>query len=225
MSQQPEEVRQEEDLEQTVAAYLASNPGFFNRNPELLQQLDIPHQSYGATSLVERQVKSLRDAVATYKQQLQDLIAVAHENEHINQRLHRLTLTLLDAVDFDDAVSLLQETLHSDFDAEAVELHLLPADFCESPHSGLDEFRPLIDQGRSWCGQLETDRLEYLFGTQAERVHSTAIIPLQGEGLLGILAIGSRDRQRFQPQMGTEYLTRLGEIISKTLEVVSDPES
>ncbi len=223
MSQQPEKAKSTEDIEQTVAAYLASNPDFFNRNPELLQQLEITHQSHGITSLVERQVKSLREKATEYKRQLQKLIAVAHENEQTNQRLHKLTLSLLDAVDFDEAVSTLYETLFKDFEAEAVELHLLStAD--SGANSGLDEFLPLIDHGRSWCGQLELDRLEYLFGTKADSIHSTALVPLSGVGISGVLAIGSSDRQRFHSQMGTEYLTRLGEIISKTLEAVSEPD-
>jgi uncharacterized protein YigA (DUF484 family) len=222
MSQQSETAQPSEDLEQTVAAFLEENPDFFTRNPELLERLDILHQSHGITSLVERQVKSLRATAEEHKQQLQDLVAVAHENEQINQRLHKLTLTLLDAVDFDEAVSSLQETLYSDFDADAVELHLV-SESNNGVNSGLDEFSLLIEQGKSWCGQLELDRLEYLFGTKAEEINSTALIPLTGEEISGVLAIGSGDQQRFHSQMGTEYLTRLGEIISKTLEVVSEP--
>jgi uncharacterized protein YigA (DUF484 family) len=224
MSQQSEQAQPAEDLEQTVASFLEENPEFFNRNPELLERLEILHQSHGITSLVERQVKRLRATAEEHKQQLQELIAVAHENELINQRLHRLTLTLLDAVDFDEAASTLQEVLYNDFEADAVELHMRPNPD-SGAQSGLDEFGSLIDQGKSWCGQLELDRLEYLFGTKAEEINSTALIPLSGEGVSGVLAIGSGDQQRFHPHMGTEYLTRLGEIISKTLEVVSEQGS
>ena len=41
--------------------------------------------------------------------------------------------------------------------------------------------------------------------------------------LLGLLAFGSHNEQRFLQGMGTDYLTRLGEIVSETLEVVLEP--
>ena len=40
---------------------------------------------------------------------------------------------------------------------------------------------------------------------------------------MGMLAIGSRNAERFHPAKGTEFLVRLGEVVSRTLEVVSVP--
>ena len=54
---------------------------------------------------------------------------------------------------------------------------------------------------------------------------STVLIPIKSEGVLGLLVIGSADKDRFCADMGTEYLQRLGEIISRTLEVVLEPGS
>ena len=38
-----------------------------------------------------------------------------------------------------------------------------------------------------------------------------------------MVAIGSQDADRYHPKIGTVYLARLGEIVSKTLEVLSEP--
>jgi uncharacterized protein YigA (DUF484 family) len=220
MSLQPEPPS--DALEQQVADYLESHPDFFERHPELLQQLELTHQSNGAPSLIERQVKNLREEAARYRHKLEKLIAVAHENEELNQRLHKLTVTLIDTVDFDEAINALQDRLHEDFGAEAVELHLFSnTDLEHSPD--LDGFKPFIDAGKPWCGQLDPERRAYLFGPQADDVRSSAMIPIRDEGVLGVLAIGSTDARRFQTNLGTDYLARLGEIVSKTLEVVSEP--
>jgi uncharacterized protein YigA (DUF484 family) len=39
----------------------------------------------------------------------------------------------------------------------------------------------------------------------------------------GILAIGSRDRERFHAGKGVDFLRRLGDIVSHTLQAVSVP--
>ena len=43
-----------------IAAYLQSNPEFFERHADLLGTIRLPHGAGGAVSLVERQVSLLR---------------------------------------------------------------------------------------------------------------------------------------------------------------------
>jgi uncharacterized protein YigA (DUF484 family) len=222
MSPQPDENRSPEEVEQTVADYLQAHPDFFERHPNLLSSIELSHQSDGTPSLIERQVKTLREEEARHKQQLEELMEVARENEEINQRLHQLTLTLIDTIDFDEAINALQDKLYDDFKAEGVEFHLF-SHYDEESNPDLDGFKEFLEQGKPWCGQLGAEKRTYLFGPQAEDIQSTAMIPIEGEGVLGVLAIGSSDINRFHPDKGTEYLNRLGDIISKTLEVVSEP--
>ncbi|MEJ1354221.1 MAG: DUF484 family protein [Candidatus Sedimenticola sp. (ex Thyasira tokunagai)] len=224
MSSQQDTSPSVEALEQTVCDHLRDNSDFFSRHPELLRKMELPHQSGNAVSLIERQVSNLREQANQYKQQLEDLITVARENEGLNNRLHKLTLTLLDCLDFEEVVNALQDRLHEDFRAEAVELHLFFSDEADrESNPDLDGFRDLLDNGRPECGPLPMEQLTYLFGPQAEDIKSTALIPIEEKGILGVLAIGSQSEHRFHPGMGTDYLARLGEIVSKTLEVVSEP--
>ena len=44
-----------------------------------------------------------------------------------------------------------------------------------------------------------------------------ALTPLGPKGSLGILAIGSSDSQRFLPGMSTEFLSRIGELVTYAL--------
>ena len=58
---------------------------------------------------------------------------------------------------------------------------------------------------------------EFLFGADSQGVSSVALIPLGGKEPFGLLAIGSPDKDRFNPGMSTEFLGRMGELIGDAL--------
>ena len=224
MSSQSDQCDERSALEQTVIEYLRGNPDFFERHPRVLSAIELPHDTGEAVSLVKRQVETLREQTEAYRDRLEQLIAVARENENLNARLHQLTLTLIDTLDFGEVLTVLQDRLQGDFGADAVELHIFSStEANKETNPELDGFREYVDAGRPFCGQLPAERLDYLFGPDADRIRSTALIPIAGEGLLGLLAIGSSDPLRYHSEIGTDYLSRLGEIVSKTLEVLSEP--
>jgi uncharacterized protein YigA (DUF484 family) len=215
-----------------VAHYLRRHPEFFEQHPELLTELGIPHRSGRAVSLIERQVDTLRSEVKQYRQQIKHLVALARENERLSQRLHKLTLALIEAADFTEVLNTLEDHLHDDFQADAVELRLFSVTALQDAGKGSERdapdpvqtaFSDFCQQGRPLCGPVTERQLSYLFGSQAEDVRSTALLPLKGDDLLGVLAIGSADPQRFHPDMGTEFLVRLAETVSRKLQVVSLP--
>jgi uncharacterized protein YigA (DUF484 family) len=47
------------------------------------------------------------------------------------------------------------------------------------------------------------------------------LIPVRTERLAGVLAIGSADPERFVPDTGVDFLTRLGELVSLKLQSVA----
>ncbi len=213
------------DREALVADYLAAHSGFFDRHPELLLTLRLSHPSGKAVSLVERQITLLRDEANRYKAQLSEFIEVARDNEQLNQRLHRLTLSLMDANSLEQTLGVLQDHLFDEFEADAVELKLLEdadgtalADRSQEQRSAAGE---LLESAAPVCGQLQPAQYGYLFGERAAEIQSAALIPLRADGLRGVLAIGSRDPGRFHAHERTDFLNRLGEVVSRTLQVVS----
>jgi len=54
----------------------------------------------------------------------------------------------------------------------------------------------------------------YVPGTVKRAV---ALVPLGENGALGLLALGSAERERFHPGMSTEFLKRMGELITDAL--------
>ena len=218
----------EPDEEKEVADYLLAHPEFFERHLELLRDLRIPHPSSGqAISLLERQVMTLRDQVKRYRSQFDDLIQVARENDRLSRQLHELTLALIETHSLEEVLNTLQDELRSQFQADAVELRLFStADLERAVNQGEPGpalFRDFMSQGRPKCGVLKQEQLAYLFGSQAAETGSVALVPITGERTMGILAIGSRDADRFHPGKGTDFLRRLGEVVSRTLQVMTEP--
>lgn len=217
----------QEIQEQQVIAYLQDNPGFFIAHEDLLADLKLPHNTGGAVSLIERQVSTLRERARDYQQQLHELIDIARENESLNSRLHKMTLELFDAATIDDVIDTLQNHLRDQFNADAVEVKLFSSNdlkkevFKGSPSPAL--FSQLMKDGRPKCGPIETPQLEYLFGSLTRDAGSVALVPLDGINISGILAIGNSDPEHFHCGQGTDFLRRLGDIVTKAFEAVELP--
>ncbi|MEN8176228.1 MAG: DUF484 family protein [Pseudomonadota bacterium] len=214
--------------ETEIADFLLEHPDFFERHLQLLGELHVPHPSgSGTISLLERQVATLRDQLAQYKNQLDGLVQVARENERLSRHLHALTLSLIEAGSFEDLLNTLQDELRTHFGADAVELLLFSGNDVNKAvnegEPGPALFQDFLDKGKPRCGQLKQDQLVYLFGSQAGETGSVALVPILGQPNPGILAIGSRDPNRFHPGKGTEFLRRLGEVVGRALHVVTGP--
>lgn len=214
-----------DDRETQIADYIAAHPDFFVRHPEALAAIDIPHPTGDAVSLIERQVRTLRNQNEVYRRQLEDLVGVARENDALAKRLHRLTLALIETHSFDEVLNTLQDELREQFKADAVEMKLFASDQLEAHahEPGPALFSDFLKRGRPNCGQLDKQKLEYLFGPQAGETGSAALIPLSAPPLAGVLAIGSRDPKRFHEGKSVDFLQRLAEVVSATLQAASSP--
>ena len=215
------------ESEQEVVAYLRSEPDFFVRQASLLEDLRVPHRCGGAVSLVEHQVAVLREQTRQLRAKLQELIDNARRNEALNQRLHQLTLRLLECALVEDVFATLYQALSEDFEADMVTIRVSvpPASQAES---GLAEFvnddgeltslfHQLFETRRPVCGRLSEAQLQYLFSERGAELGSGALVPLGAPRALGMLAIGSRDVGRFYDGMGTTLLNNLGEITGRVL--------
>ncbi|WP_164247913.1 DUF484 family protein, partial [Stenotrophomonas maltophilia] len=78
-------------------AYLSQHPEFFVEHDELIPELRIPHQPGDAVSLVERQVRLLRERNIEMRHRLSQLMDVARENDRLFDKTRRLVHDLLDA--------------------------------------------------------------------------------------------------------------------------------
>jgi uncharacterized protein YigA (DUF484 family) len=221
--------------EKAVADYLRDNPEFFQNNPSLLAGLQVPHSCGGAVSLVEHQVRVLRDQNRQLKRKLMDLVHVARDNNRLNERMHQLTLGLVSSSSLEALLDTLREHLQGEFSADTVTVRLagIPeararecaVDQFSSDDPQLEHFESFYKTCRPQCGRFKPEQLEYVFGDQAQAVESAALIPLGKKGQIGLLAIGSQESNRFHPGMGTLFLSHLGELLELLLVQYLDLET
>jgi uncharacterized protein YigA (DUF484 family) len=217
--------------ENTIADYLLQNPEFFERHASVLAKLKLPHSRGAATiSLVERQVAVLRDKNDKLEARLRELIEVARDNDVLAGKIHRLACRLLRARESATLIDSLEASLREDFGASEWVLLLsspTQSDFTKvsSRHlrivdaavAELKMFETLFESGRPRCGQIRDSQRDYLFGAGTIEIGSAALVPLGSQPIAGLLAIGSPDTERFHPTMSTEFLARIGQLVSEAV--------
>jgi uncharacterized protein YigA (DUF484 family) len=214
-------------LKEVVATFLRKNPDFLDEFPDILEALQLNHSSGVAASLIERQVEQLRDKNQDLTRQLDRLVHTAAENETLMSRLHQLTLDLMSINSRQEFFTHLGNCLLNDFNADILQICLFDKAIAseagedvthiQADDEELEKFRVHIDKDHTVCGRLSESKLEFLFGTKARWVQSTALVPLGEKGALGMMAIGSSDPARFYPGMGTLFLDLLANVISSSL--------
>jgi len=214
-----------------IADYLQHNPDFFERNASLLTKLKLPHSRGAATvSLVERQVQALRDKNQALESRLRELIDVARSNDALAAKIHRLACRLVRANNATTLLDSMEASLREDFGASEWLLLLAPArptglSGIESRHlrmvtssaPELKMFETLFESARPRCGQIRDSQRDFLFGAGTIEIGSAALVPLGREVGFGLLAIGSPDAQHFLPTMSTDFLARIGDLVTEAV--------
>src|SRR5438552_11214642 len=84
-----------------IARFLRTHPHFFDKHPELLESIHVPHPYGGrAIPLSERQTVALREKVKLLEGRHAELLQFGEENEAISEKVHRLAVALVGSRDF-----------------------------------------------------------------------------------------------------------------------------
>ena len=214
---------------EAVAAYLRQHPEFFVDYEELIPELRIPHQPGEAVSLVERQVKLLRERNIEMRHRLSQLMDVARDNDRLFDKTRRLVLGLLDAASLEEVIGTVEDSLRHEFQVPFVSLILfsentLPVGRSVTTAEAHQSIGGLLAGGKTICGVLRSHELEFLFGAQErDQVGSAAVVSLAHQGLHGVLAIGSPDPQHYKSSLGTLFLGYIAEVLARVLPRFATP--
>jgi uncharacterized protein YigA (DUF484 family) len=236
MSSQPKQQRKGKPSgaisDEAVAHYLDNHPEFFERHSALLGKLQLPHQpGSSAVSLIERQVDILRQRNRKHENQLRELMAIARTNDELSGKIHQLCRRLIHATDFGHTVDLIEASLRQDFSADQIVMVLFRDELADkndypelrflrwstSDASEMKPFKTFLKNAEPRCGQIRDAQRDYLFGGDTSEIGSVAMMPLGPGSEIGLLAVSSADEQRFHPAMGTDFLSRIGELVSAAL--------
>jgi uncharacterized protein YigA (DUF484 family) len=207
-----------------IAAWLRRHPTFLQQFPDLALSLVVPRDQGPAASLASYQLEILRDKNRELSRRLHELFGNAQENERLAVRTHQLTLALMKQRSAADTVRAMAASLAEDFNGDLVRIVLLSDGASAIFADGLGEtdwlqilpeadprlapFRDCLKDGEPICGRLHPDKNALLYGLRAEDVQSSALLPLPG---VGLIAVGSREPNRFFPGMGTLFLRMMGD--------------
>jgi uncharacterized protein YigA (DUF484 family) len=208
-----------------IAAWLRRHPAFLKQFPDLALTLVVPRDDGPTASLASYQLEVLRDKNRELSRRLSELAGNAQVNERLAVRTHQLTLALMRQTSAADSVRAMAASLQEDFQGDLVSIVLL------RPLPGLEQapwlqilaqddprlapFRDCLQDGEPICGRLQPEKQALLYAERLEQVQSTALLPLPG---VGLLAVGSRDPNRFYPGMGTLFLRMMGESLTVALQ-------
>lgn len=204
-----------------VAAYLKSHPEFFEHYADLLAQVLIPNPHGGnAISITERQLGTLRDRTKKLESKLAELIRFGEENDAIAEKLHRLTVALVEADSLTAVLTAVYSSLGDDFAVPHVALRLWGVR-APAGEEEREEFEPLDEASFAQAAKLRKPYCGPGGGFKSwlgERVRSLALVPIsRGQETIGVLALGSEEAQRFYSGMETLFLARLGDMAAAAI--------
>lgn len=211
--------------EARVERYLSEHLDFFERHTQLLVTLRVPHPETGqAISLIQRQITLLRDQNRKQEEKLMELVEIARENEHLSRQLHTFSSELLKARSLSDVIAVTQDKVREVFHTDFVALWLMDG-VTDDVGLHIDKssqetlFKEILDVDVPIVGRFNDKQKDFLFQGNASEVASAAIIPLKTNNTLGLLALASREEQRFNPTMGNLFLSHLGDLVCSALAV------
>lgn len=205
-----------------VVDYLKQHPEFFHQHLDLLEHISIPHPSGGAVSLISKQLELFRNRHHAMENKLNGLIEIAKDNDNLSNKIHELTLAVLEADTLDIAIKNLNVVLTEHFLTDFFAVKIINANqhdtaledlFVDPENTDLTHFINELNNNQANCGQSTLTQVRFLFGENAPKVKSCVIIPIVYTEIEGLIAIGSREKDRFHHNMGHLFLTQISEII------------
>lgn len=212
-----------------VAAFLRRHRDFLNDRPELLEILTPPAERSGRRVLDMQRymIARLQGAMRDAKAREADLLATARASRITTARTHAAVLALCEFGALDNLMEIISNDLPTLLEVDVVVI----AVEAEAERMGSLRSTPgvvLVPEGtvQSFLGTgrdvtlSDTPGAEaYLFGGAATLVKSAALARLRlgPPGKPALIALGSRDAQRFAPGQATEMLAFLAEGLSRRM--------
>ena len=215
----------------TVSKYLIEHPEFFDRKSDLLLELNIPHESGAAISLLERQVALFRERNRELQNNINEFIFNAEENDALFEKTRIAILALLKTDTLANLSDTVDAMLKAEFAAHASRLFFITEGDNTMANAGVrtldvkpvrETLGKLYDKKRTFCCELTPEQARLLFPDTKKEILSAAVIPVhlseslrEDKGIgMPILVIGSDKHNHFNSSLDTLFLDFIGEILA-----------
>tara|TARA_B100001142_G_scaffold148680_1_gene149563 strand:- start:526 stop:1146 length:621 start_codon:yes stop_codon:yes gene_type:complete len=195
-----------------VELFLLENLNFFESRESLVGELNFKHSSSSASSILERQVKKLREEHKNLMDLLSSFIKTASINEDLFNKSKELTLKILGSNSKKEIVSIVESGFSDDF---LVDECLL--DFYKSKEiDDIENSTGLsLHKGAIHCGSFSNKKVEVLFNDKKIESMVVAVIIVKDE--IGLLKLGSHDRTRYLGDEDTTFIRYIRDILEVKL--------
>lgn len=213
---------------EAVAHFLTANPDFFESHPDILLNLNVSHPHGGRTvSIPERQLIATREKSKIIESKLGELILFGEENDKLSDKVHALTLKLIDCGSLEQSVDVLYLDLLDRFQVPHVALRLWGVAPLETPLAEVSspefqhvpvELQQFVEaMTQPYCGNHPVYETHLWFGEHAPHLKSYALVALRTDRCFGLLLMASESAERFYSDMGTMFLTRIGDVFAHAI--------
>ena len=205
-----------------VADYLADNPNFLDDHPELVEVLVPPSERTGQNVLDMQRfmVERMQRTLSQVKEHQGEIVAATRSNLSSLSRVHAAVLALYEPSTFHHLIDVITTDVAEILEVDVVTICVESVDTEPgklASTSGVIVVEPgtvddLIGRGKDATLRDELDSENVVFGGASTLVKSDALVRLTvGQKVPpALLAMGSRNEDRFTSSQGTELLTFLG---------------
>lgn len=202
-----------------IEIFLLDNPDFFVSREALLSELDFKHDSGNASSLLERQIKRLREEQNTLMDLLTSFVGEAKVNEDLFIKSKNLTLSILEANDDDEVTKEVVNEFTKNFGVDKCLLRF----FNNTEIAELEEQTELsLHKGVIHCGSFSSEKLSILF--DSSKIESAVIAVLVRGKKIGVLQLGSYERTKYLGDEDTTFIEYVRDVLEKRLSSLTSNE-
>ena len=183
-----------------IELYLLENTDFFLSRESLVSELSFKHDADGATSLLEMQVRKLRDEQSRLMDMLSGFVSTGKENEELFFKSKNLTLSLITSKNFDEVKKTVESFFEKNFEIDSCILEAL-----SDPE--LQELESKIGLGMSkdviHMGPLSKEKMDAFFSSDS--VKSAVISVMKLKKGFALLKMGSNEPTKYLGDGAVSY--------------------
>lgn len=207
-------------IQKAIRNYLLKNPEYFDKYPELVGEIKVANKKGEVTDFTTHQLRTLQNENQQLKQQINSLIQNAQQSESMMNRMFDLLLKLsvIESSDFlQQFVFFVKENFKADYFKLLLDESLANLEI--DGHLGVwtnshqKHFEVFSSQSKPLSGRIQKEKIKSVF-PEGVGIESAVILPIGERGVQGIMAFASTDEEKFHPNMASDLLQKLTEILA-----------
>lgn len=196
-----------------VELYLLENTDFFVSRESLVSELSFKHDAEGASSLLEMQVRKLRDEQSRLMDMLTGFVSTGKENEELFFKSKNLTLSLISSNEFDEIKKTVELFFQENFEVDSCILETLS----DAELQKLEKITGLnMNKDAIHMGPLSKEKMAAFFSNDA--IKSAVISVMKLEKGFGLLKVGSIEATKYLGDGDTTFIEYIRDVIVRVLE-------